>query len=100
MAGTISIGGDQRNIEDADAQWVAEQINRRRRAGESICVRVTIKKQNLDLVLTSADCPPGGGGGRQANREEQAVFNEWARRGLNGSVTEPGPLIAFLQQVC
>lgn len=99
MAGTISIGDSQRNLEDADAQWVAEQINRRRRDGESICVRVTINKQNLNLALSSADCPPGAGGGRRPNREEQAVLDEWSRRGLNGSISNPGPLIAFLQQV-
>ena len=100
MTGTVWIGDSQRNLEDADAQWVTEQLRRRRRAGESVCVRVNIKKGNINVTLTSADCPSGGGGGCAPNRHEAVVLDDWNKRGLDGSDFPPGQLVAFLARVC
>lgn len=99
MAGTVSIGNEQRNIEDADEQWIAQQIIERRKADKAVCVRVTVNKPHLNITLASADCPKGPGG-RRPNEDEAAVFEDWAKRGLDGSDFPPGQLIAFLKQVC
>lgn len=100
MSGTISIGNEQRDIEYATEQWIAQQIIGRRKAGEAVCVRVTINKPNLNVTLASADCPKGGGGGRPPTKKEKEAFDDWAKRGLNGSDFPPGQLIAFLKQIC
>ena len=100
MSGTVHIGDSHRSLEDATQQWVTEQINRRRQAGEATCIRVQISKENVDVALASGDCPGGGGGGRQPTRDEAAIIDEWKRRGLNGTDIPPGQLIAFLNHVC
>lgn len=100
MSSTVHIGDSQRNLEDATEQWIAEQIIKRRRAGESTCIRVHIAKRDVRVTLTSADCASGGGGGRPPNRQEAEVIAEWTKRGLDGSDISPGPLIAFLKHVC
>ena len=100
MSGTIHIGDSHRSIDDATQQWVTEQINRRRQAGEAICIRVSIQKNSVDVALASADCPGGGGGRRQLTTDETAIIDEWNRRGLNGSDISPGRLVAFLNHVC
>lgn len=100
MTGTVWIGDSQRSLDDADGQWVTEQIRRRRRAGESVCVRVSIKNGNINVTLVSGDCPSGGGGGRAPNRDEAAILDDWSKRGLDGSDFPLGQLVAFLARVC
>jgi len=100
MSGAVQIGDSQRSLEDATQQWVTEQITRRRRAGEAVCIRVKIKKDNVDVALASGDCPDGRGGGRRPTRDETAMISEWNRRGLGGTDIPPGQLIAFLNHVC
>ncbi len=100
MSSTVHIGDSHRKLEDATAQWITEQIIRRRQAGEAVCIRVNLEKQNMRVTLASADCHGGGGGGRPPNKEEAAVIAEWTKRGLDGNNIPPGQLIAFLNQVC
>jgi len=99
MEGTVLIGTSQRALGEADPQWIAEQLVGRRAAGEKVCVRVTINTANVNITLTSADCPAGPPGGRQPNSEEAALFEEWKDFGLDGSDFPPGQLIAFLQRI-
>lgn len=98
MSGTVTIGDSQRAIDDADAQWITEQLNRRRQAGEAVCVRVAINTGNIDFTLASGDCPTGGGMGRRLTPEEEDVLASWRRFGLDDSDFPPGKLVAFLQQ--
>ena len=99
MEGTVSIGNSQRELQEADPQWIAEQLVRRRDAGEKVCVRVTISTANVSITLTSADCPSGPPSGRKPNPEEAALFEAWRDFGLDGSDFPPGKLVAFLQRM-
>jgi hypothetical protein len=36
----IQINSNERKIQDADPDWINEQINRWRRDGQSVCVRI------------------------------------------------------------
>ncbi len=95
----VKIGNDERKLEDAEESWINQQINRRRAAGESICVRVRIKDDHLDLILETPTCSSGGGGGRRPNPREREVFDAWDKLGLNQVNFTGGNLIAFLKQL-
>ncbi len=58
----ISIGGMPRDIQYADENWITQQVNKRRELGEPVCVRVTIKTPEIDLVFSSPGCSGRGGG--------------------------------------
>lgn len=66
---TIQIGNDaSRTLSDptdVNESWVNQQINRRRQAGEPVCVRVTIKTDSIDFMLSSNGCSAGRGMSRE-----------------------------------
>ena len=95
----VCIGNDCRSLRDADANWVASEINNRRRDGQTICVRVSINEDGLNLSLASPGCGSGGGGGRQPRPEELRVLELWDRHRLNLKDPSPGDLISFLRQL-
>lgn len=95
---TIKIGESERALGDAEPSWINQQINRRREEGVSVCVRVTIHTQALNIVLTTPGCT-GGGGGRLPTRDEQAILDLWQERGLTRPEFTGGNLIAFLRQL-
>lgn len=98
---TIRIGNDQRELREADPQWITQGINGRRRDGQAVCVTVRIDEPGATLSLCTPACRVGGGGGggRAPNAREAAIFELWNKRGLNDSEVEPGEVVAFVQQV-
>jgi len=55
---TVTIGSDSRAGEEADPQWVTQEINRRRQDGQALCVRVQIHdEQQLDSSKRTHECP-------------------------------------------
>lgn len=96
---TVKIGSDERPLEDADAQWINQQINRRRDDGEDVCVVVRINEPGVNVTLTTPNCGGGGGGGRKANDQESAVLGLWTERGMNQTDFNGGSLVAFLSQL-
>jgi len=84
---------------DIDENWIMEQLNRRRLAGNEICVRVSIKEDLLNLSLSSHGCNGGGGGGRPPNEQEDTVFDLWDKVGMNKADFSGGALIAFFKQI-
>lgn len=97
---SVRIGNTERKIEDAGETWVNQEINRRQSDGQSVCVRITIKEGDLDMALSTPNCPMGGGGrGRMPNGHEQAVFDLWDKLGLNSGRFSGGQVVAFLKQL-
>ena len=94
----VRIGDVERNLQDARESWINEQLNRRRREDESVCVQVTIDKPPLNMVLSTLNCPSTGGS-RAPNDRERRVFELWERYKLNDSNYTGGNLIAFLRQI-
>lgn len=85
---TIRIGNETRNFEDATESWITEQINRRKKDLQSICVEVTIHTSGLNIRLATPGChASGGGGGRPPTASEQSLLNLWNERGLNSVVS-------------
>lgn len=95
---TLTIGNIERNLDEVDESWLNQQINRRRTAGESVCVKVHIKTAYLDLLLATQDCPRGGGG-RPPTAKEQEIISLWNRLHLSESNFTGGNIIAFRRQL-
>ncbi|MBW8042338.1 MAG: hypothetical protein FVQ85_20405 [Planctomycetes bacterium] len=93
----IKIGGEERNLTEIDTSWINQQINRQRKDGP-VCVRVTIKHDPIDMILSSGDCPRAGGG-RQARPQEKEIFDLWDKHRLNETDFPSGQLVAFIKQL-
>ena len=58
---TIRIGSETRNFDDATESWITEQINRRKKDLQSICVEVTIHTSGLNIRFATPGCHASGG---------------------------------------
>lgn len=95
---SIRIAGVEHKLDDVDEQWIREQLGRRMKEGQLVCVQVTINTDAMNMTLSTPTCA-GGGGGRAPNATEAEVFALWARHKLNTSEFNAGQLNAFLKQV-
>jgi hypothetical protein len=95
----VQIGNEKKNLEDVQPRWSNEQLARRRKDNPRVCVRVWIRKSQVDIVLSTPDCPPLGGGDGSLNPREQEIYDLWKKRGLNEPDFTGGNLIAFLRQI-
>lgn len=97
---TISIGSESRPLEQADAEWITQQINGRRKEGQPVCVRVVIHTAQLNLSYATPAFPSTGrGGGRPPTAREREILDLWAKHGLNEGDFAPGNVVAFVKQV-
>src|SRR5437016_4876000 len=80
---TISIGGTERSLGDADAGWVRHQFSESLRKGRLPCVRIAIHTTRANVTLQTRNCSASGGGNRQPNADEKANFDLWNMEGLN-----------------
>lgn len=101
---TIQISDSSRDFEtvrEIDESWINQQINRRRRDGATICVRISIKNETPDvnMALASAGCASSGGGGRPPNPHESQIFDLWKQMGLSKPDFQSGNVVAFLKQL-
>lgn len=95
----VIIGDSERELSNISERWINEQINRRKRDGLAICVRVIINEDHLNLSLTTSGCPQSVTRGRAPNGYESEVFDLWDKRGLNRENFNGGNLIGFLKQL-
>lgn len=94
----VQIGNTKKNLEHTNPSWINEQLDRRRRESELICVQVFMDRPQMHIRLSTPDCPPVTGG-RSATPQEQELFDMWEKRGLNDANFASGNLVAFLKQV-
>ncbi|MCA9642131.1 MAG: hypothetical protein H6718_07725 [Polyangiaceae bacterium] len=95
----INIGGAERALEDADAQWVQQTINARKRDGLETCVSITLKNPHLNVYLAMPCCAGRGGGGRRPNGSEQEVIDLWHKFELSESCENVHRVWPFLTQL-
>lgn len=95
----VRIGESERELSNATPQWINEQIDRRRKDGVSVCVRVLINTGSMNLALSTPSCGGGGGGGRPPNPEERQFLSLWEKLHLNTPDFSGGNLVAFLKQI-
>jgi hypothetical protein len=79
--------------------WVTEQINRMRRDGSLVCVKVIIKDDDIDLSFATSGCSGLGGGSRSLTEAEKRVADLWRKLHLSDADFAPGNLVAFLKQL-
>lgn len=97
---TVRIGDSEREFHNASESWIMEQINKRRKNGQSVCVRVIVdQRPDLNLILSTPNCPATGGSSRPPNSKESMIFDLWDKNGLNKPEYSGGRLIAFLKQL-
>lgn len=96
---TVRIGDETRNLEAASESWINDQLNRRRKDGQNICVQVNVNSGGAQLVLATPGCGGGGGGGHQANARELDIIELWNRLHLNQAAFSGGNVVAFLKQL-
>ena len=94
----IEIGDAEKDLASADEHWINQQISRRREDGQAVCVKVTIHKGDLNLVVSTPTCG-GAGGGNPLSPKETEVFGLWKQRGLDKADFTVGDLVAFLKQI-
>lgn len=97
---TVRINEGTRKLAEADAQWITQQINGRRRDQQLVCVAVLIDEPRIQLHPATPTC--GGRriiSGRRLTREEEMVFALWERYGLNSHHFSGGQVNAFLEQL-
>ena len=95
----VKIGSVERDIKEADPNWINEQINRRRADGAPVCVQVTITRESVDLLLSTSDCPRFAGGSRSLSAQENEIFDRWNKLHLSDKDFSGGNLVAFLRQI-
>lgn len=98
----IHIENNERQFDDVynvDESWINQQINKRKEKKEKVCVRVYIKNEFIDILLTTPACGRDRVGGRAPNPREREIFNLWERRGLREENFSGGNLIAFFKQL-
>lgn len=96
---TIRIAEAERDMNNIDESWINQQINRRRADGLSVCVRVIVREDDLNLILSTPTCSASGGSGRPLQPREKAVFDFWNKCGLSESDFTAGDLIGFLRKL-
>ena len=96
---TIKIGSAEQQLESLDEGWLLQQINRRRRDGERVCVIVEIDDSPINLIFATQGCARGGGSSRAFTAQEQRVIKLWNKHHLDEAEFQGGELMAFLKQL-
>lgn len=96
---TVKIGDVERTWNKYEADWVNQQIQRRKEAGDDYCVMVSISMGGINFSVFSGNCHLTGGGGRSLSNDEKMVLDLWNRCHLNTTDFTGGNLVAFLQQL-
>ncbi|MCF6239209.1 MAG: hypothetical protein L3J79_10470 [Candidatus Marinimicrobia bacterium] len=86
MSASISINGNKRDLRNVGERRITQQIIRRQKDGQPVCVIVEINDGNLNLVVKTGDCPSSGGGGRPPNSEEKVLLDSWSKFGLSENI--------------
>ncbi len=96
---TIQIGENERKLFQATEQWVNEQINRRLRANQLVCVRVTIEEELVNMSLVTQACARNGHSDWVPNTKEKRIIDIWKKLGMSKPEFTGGNLNAFLKQL-
>jgi hypothetical protein len=96
---TIRIEGEERQLEDADAQWIATQIQGRRHVGTNPCIRICIKTEYINAILVTPNCPLAAASHRALSARECTLFELWAASPVNQANYSISDLIAFLRKL-
>lgn len=95
---SIKINGIEKQ-DELDEGWIKKRIISLQNDNVQICIQVRIRKDNIDMMLSSGGCSSHNSGRRPPNLEEKRIFELWEKHRLNNSEFPYGQLISFLHQV-
>jgi hypothetical protein len=96
----VSIGAENRDLRDVAPGWLRAAIEKRRHAGASVCIRVSITSGMIDMILATPDCPAVESEGiRPFRGEEIQVFHDWQAKRLDTPDFSVGELEDFLKSL-
>jgi len=97
---TVQIGDTVHDLSAVTQSWLEDQIGRRKRDNQPVCVIVRIQEAGLDIKLATQACgSSGGGGGRPPNHREQDIFNLWNEKHLSAGDFSAGHFYSFIQHL-
>ncbi len=96
---TVTVAGMEQSLEGLSESWLHEQIRRRQKAGEPVCMQVGVRTSEINVGVSSGACPMGRGGSRMPNPQEQQVLDLRSHFGLGHGDLNSGKLVAFLQRL-
>lgn len=96
---TVRINGHQR--EGVDEGWIAQTVTGLRRAGENVCVRVSIDSPDAKVAMSMGACTGDGGGApRPPNAAEARLIDAWRDCvGAEHGSVEPGRAIRCIKRI-
>lgn len=95
----VIVGGIDRDLSEVTVPWLREHIEGARARGIPLCVQVTIKSGDIDMILSTPDCAITPGPSRQARPKEQELFDLWEKHRLDTNSFPVGELNAFLAAI-
>ena len=93
---TIQIGGNDRTLEDVSDDWIIQQINRRRRDGQNVCVKVVIYADEVNIEMATPGCIRERYPRRRTTRDENNMFDLWDSLGLNDKNFKTENVVKFV----
>lgn len=99
MGVTVQIGDNTLDLNDVTQSWLEDQISRRKRDNQAVCVSVRVQEAGADLRLATQACGSTGGGGRPPNHREQDIISLWSERSLSAGDFSAGHFFSFIQHL-
>jgi hypothetical protein len=96
---TVSIGQEERAIDEVTLDWIDDQIQRRRANRQSICIKVTVRTAAANLVFATQGCGGSGGGGGSYSAREQDLIEMWKSSKLSDADFAAGNVWAFVRRL-
>ena len=95
----LRIGGEEKEYASVTEGWIRDQLDRRTRDSQSLCVQLLIKGPSVDLLFSSPGCGSSGGGSRQLTPGERRALEIWTDMHMNTTSFTHGNVFAMLRRV-
>jgi len=95
----IIIGKSSRDYDDYSHDWIYQQIENRKKDNLPVCVQITIKHNDIDIILSAGECPSGKPAQRKSRPREDELFDLWKKYELKEKDFSPKQLVKFLDKI-
>lgn len=98
---TIDFGGNKRSTPNITTKWIQQSYHQNLDKSGSVCVRITVDYNDIDISLSSSACGSSGGGipFEQFSSDAQDIIALWHKYGLHEKRFPSGKLVSFLKDL-